>query len=38
LVKIIREEMMVTLGLTGFTDVKDLDPSALILPGSSSGT
>jgi len=25
-----REEMMVTLGLTGITDVKDLDSSVLV--------
>jgi L-lactate dehydrogenase (cytochrome) len=30
--RIMREEMMVTLGLTGFNDVKDLDASALVLP------
>jgi L-lactate dehydrogenase (cytochrome) len=30
--RIMREEMMVTLGLTGFNDVKDLDESALVLP------
>jgi L-lactate dehydrogenase (cytochrome) len=29
---IMREEMMVTLGLTGITDVKDLDSSVLINP------
>jgi L-lactate dehydrogenase (cytochrome) len=29
---IMRDEMLVTLGLTGFTDVKDLDSSALLLP------
>lgn len=30
--RIIREEMRVTLGLTGITDVKDLDPSVLADP------
>ncbi len=30
--RIIREEMMVTLGLTGVTDVKDLDRSVLVEP------
>jgi len=36
--RIIREEMMVTLGLTGYNDVKDLDPSAIILPGPRGET
>jgi L-lactate dehydrogenase (cytochrome) len=29
--RIIREEMLVTLALTGITDVKDLDPSVLVI-------
>jgi L-lactate dehydrogenase (cytochrome) len=32
LLRIIRDEMRVSLGLTGVTDVHDLDPSALVLP------
>jgi len=32
LLRIIRDEMLVTLGLTGVADVKDLDASAIVLP------
>ena len=32
LLRIIREEMRVTLGLTGITDVKDLDRTVLVDP------
>jgi L-lactate dehydrogenase (cytochrome) len=32
LLGIIRDEMRVSLGLTGVTDVADLDPSALVIP------
>jgi L-lactate dehydrogenase (cytochrome) len=30
--RILREEMRVSLGLTGITDVKDLDASVLVVP------
>jgi L-lactate dehydrogenase (cytochrome) len=34
ILRIVREEMLVTLGLTGVTDVRDLDRSALVDPSS----